>query len=159
VPSLLPPIGERLPRGAFGAQGCSVVPDPSTGTGSLTPRMAALYTQVVTGGWHPSCCRPSDPVAHSDHSLGKACDAPPGSYGTLPTAAQKAAGDALAASFAGHRRSDRCALPDLVRPDLESRPHPRGLAALPWGRRLQHHPAPPDGVTGGHYDHVHTSVY
>jgi hypothetical protein len=85
--------------GAFGAQGCSVVPDPSTGTGCLTPRMAALYTQLVTGGWHPSCYRPSDPVAHSDHPLGKACDAPPGSYGTLPTAAQKASGDALAASL------------------------------------------------------------
>ncbi len=80
--------------GAFGAQGCSVVPDPSTGTGCLTPRMAALYTELVAGGWHPSCYRPSDPVAHSDHPLGKACDAPPGSYGTLPTAAQKAAGDA-----------------------------------------------------------------
>ena len=36
--------------GAFGAQGCSVVPDPSTGTGCLTPRMAALYTELVTRG-------------------------------------------------------------------------------------------------------------
>jgi len=84
---------------ALGAQGCSVVPDPSTGTGCLTPRMAALYTQLVAGSWHPSCYWPSDPVAHSDHPLGKACDAPPGTFGTLPTAAQKAAGDALAASL------------------------------------------------------------
>jgi len=84
---------------ALGAQGCSVVPDPCTDTGCLTLRMAALYTQLVTGGWHPSCYRPSDPVARSDHPLGKACDVPPGSYGTLPTPAQKAAGDALAASL------------------------------------------------------------
>ncbi len=61
--------------------------------------MAALHTELVTGGWHPSCYRPSDPVAHTDHPLGKACDAPPGSYGMLSTAAQKAAGDALAASL------------------------------------------------------------
>ncbi len=65
--------------GALGAQGWSVVPDPSNGTGCLTPRMAALYTQLVTRGWHPACYRHSDPVAHSDHPLGKACDAPPGS--------------------------------------------------------------------------------
>ncbi len=50
--------------------------------------MAALRTELVTGGWHPSCYRPSDPVAHSDHPVGRACDAPPGSYGTLPTATQ-----------------------------------------------------------------------
>jgi len=64
--------------GALGAQGCSVVPDPSTGTGCLTPRMAALYTELVTGGWHPSCYRPSDPVAHSDHPLGGWCLLPRG---------------------------------------------------------------------------------
>jgi hypothetical protein len=56
--------------------------------------MAALHTELVTGGWHPSCYRPSDPVAHSDHPRGRACDPPPGSYGTLPTATQKAAGEA-----------------------------------------------------------------
>jgi len=27
------------------------------------------------------------------------------------------------------------------------------------GRRLQHHPTSPDGITGGHYDHVDISVY
>jgi len=145
--------------GAFGAQGCSVVPDPSTGTGCLTPRMAALYTQLVTGGWHPSCYRPSDPVAHSDHPLGKACDAPPGSYGTLPTATHKAAGDALAAS-------------------LQATAGRTGVHYLIWygriwntdrtheGRRSYHGagvynttPTTPDGITGGHYDHVHISVY
>ncbi len=68
-----------------------MVPEPSADTGGLTPRLAALYTQLVTRGWHPSCYRSSDPVAHSNHPLGKACDAPPAARGTLPTAAQKAA--------------------------------------------------------------------
>jgi len=61
--------------------------------------MAALHTELVTGSWHPSCYRPSDPVAHTDRPRGKACNAPPGAYGSLPPAAQKAAGDALAASL------------------------------------------------------------
>jgi len=33
------------------------------------------------------------------------------------------------------------------------------MAALPGCRCLQDHPDYPDGVTGGHYDHVHISVY
>jgi len=44
---------------------------------------------------------------------------------------------------AGQRRPDRRALPDLVRPDLERRPRPRGLAALPGRRALQNHPDHP----------------
>jgi len=145
--------------GGFPAQPCSVVPDPSTGTGCLTPRMAALYTQLVAQGWHPDCYRPSDPVAHSDHPLGKACDAPPGSYGVLPTAAQKAAGDALAAS-------------------LQASAARTGVHYLIWYGRIWNTeraregwrpyqgagvynttPSTPDGITGGHYDHVHISVY
>jgi len=136
-----------------------VVPDPSTGTGCLTPRMAALYSQLVTGGWHPACYRPSDPAARSDHPLGKACDAPPGTYGTLPTAAQKAAGDALAAS-------------------LQATAGQTGVHYLIWYGRIWNAdrahedwrpyqgagvynttPTSPDGITGGHYDHVHISVY
>ncbi len=145
--------------GGFPAQPCSVVPDPSTGTGCLTPRMAALYTQLVAQGWHPDCYRPSDPVAHSDHPLGRACDAPPGSYGTLPTPAQKAAGDALAVS-------------------LQASAGRTGVHYLIWYGRIWNTertregwrpytgagvynttPSTPEGITGGHYDHVHISVY
>ncbi len=43
--------------------------------------------------------RAQHPVARSDHPLGKACNALPGTYGTLPTAVRKAVGDALAASL------------------------------------------------------------
>jgi hypothetical protein len=127
--------------GALGAQGCSVVPDPSTGTGCLTLRMAALYTQLVTGGWHPDCYRPSDPVARSDHPLGKACDAPPGSYGTLPTAAQKAAGDALAASLQASAARTGVHYSGTAGPGTPTAP--TRLAALPGCRCLQHHPDHP----------------
>jgi len=145
--------------GALGAQGCSVVPDPSTGTGCLTPRMAALYTQLVTGGWHPSCYRPSDPVAHSDHPLGKACDAPPGSYGTLPTTAQKAAGDALAASL--QATAGQTGVHYLIwygRIWNADRAH-EGWRPYQGAGVYNTTPTTPDGITGGHYDHVHISIY
>jgi len=145
--------------GAIGAQGCSVVPDPSTGTGCLTPRMAALYTQLVTGGWHPSCYRPSDPVAHSDHPLGKACDAPPGSYGSLPTAAQKAARDALAASLqASAARTGVHYLIWYGRIWNADRTH-EGWRPYQGAGVYNTTPTTPDGITGGHYEHVHISVY
>jgi len=145
--------------GAFGAQGCSVVPDPSTGTGCLTPRMAALYTQLVTAGWHPSCYRPSDPVAHSDLPLGKACDAPPGAYGALPTAAQKAAGDALAASI--QASATRTGVHYLIwygRIWNADRTH-EGWRPYHGAGVYNTTPTTPEGITGGHYDHVHISVY
>ena len=145
--------------GAFGAQGCSVVPDPSTGTGCLTPRMAALYTQLVTRGWHPSCYRPSDPVAHSDHPLGRACDAPPGSYGTLPSPAQKAAGDALATSL--QATAGRTGVHYLIwygRIWNADRAH-EGWRPYRGAGVYNTTPTTPDGITGGHYDHVHISVY
>jgi len=145
--------------GAFGALGCSVVPDPSTGTGCLTPRMAALYTQLVTGGWHPSCYRPSDPVAHSDHPLGKACDAPPGTYGTLPTPSQKAAGDALAASLqASAARTGVHYLIWYGRIWNADRAH-EGWRPYQGAGVYNTTPTSPAGITGGHYDHVHISVY
>jgi len=145
--------------GAFGAQGCSVVPDPSTGTGCLTPRMAALYTELVTAGWHPSCYRPSDPVVHSDHPLGKACDAPPGTYGTLPTPAQKAAGNALAATLqASAARTGVHYLIWYGRIWNTDRAH-EGWRPYHGAGVYNTTPTTPDGITGGHYDHVHISVY
>ena len=145
--------------GAFAPQGCSVVPDPSTGVGCLTPRMAGLYAQLVGQGWRPACFRPSDPVAGSDHPLGRACDAPPGSYGVLPTAEQQARGDALAAG-------------------LQASAAQTGVNYLIWSGRIwsvdraaegwrpytgagvyNTTPTTPAGITGGHYDHVHISVF
>ena len=140
-------------------QACSVVPDPSTGTGCLTPRMAALYTQLVAQGWHPDCYRPSDPVAGSDHPLGKACDAPPGTYGMLPTAAQQAAGNALAASL--QATAGRTGVHYLIwygRIWNADRAH-EGWRPYQGAGVYNTTPSTPTGITGGHYDHVHISVY
>ncbi len=98
--------------------------------------------------WYPSCYRPSDPVAHSDHPLGKACDAPPGTYGTLPTAAQKAAG---AAQTGVHYLIWYGRIWNADRAHEGWRPY-RGAGVYNTT------PTTPDGITGGHYDHVHISA-
>ncbi len=121
--------------------------------------MLNLYTQLVAQGWHPGCYRAGDPVPGSDHPRGQACDAPPGSYGVLPTPEQKARGDALAAS-------------------LIATASQTGVHYLIWSGRMWNGdrasegwrpyngagvydtaPTSPAGITGGHYDHVHISVY
>ena len=114
--------------------------------------MAALYTQLVTVGWHPSCYRPSDPVAHSDHPLGKARDAPPGAYGTLPTPARKAACDTLAASL--HASAAGTGVHYLMwygRIWNADRAH-EGWRPYQGAGVCNTTPTTPDGITGGHYD-------
>ncbi len=126
------------------------LPDPADGRAVLPARHPRL-APVLLPAQRPR--RPQGPP------LGKACDAPPGSYGTLPTAAQKAAGDALAAS-------------------LQATAAHTGVHYLIWYGRIWNAdrthegwrpyqgagvynttPTSPDGITGGHYDHVHISVY
>lgn len=148
------------PGGPFTPQACSVAPDPSTGTGCLTPRMAALYRQLVARGWHPGCYRPTDAVPGSDHPLGRACDAPPtGTYGVLPDAAQKAAGDALAAALQAsaaltgvHYLIWYGQIWSVDRASEGWRPY-NGAGVYTTAATS------PGGITGGHFDHVHISVY
>ncbi len=93
------------------------------------------------------------------HPLGKACDAPPGSYGTLPTAAQKAAGDALAASLqASAARTGVHYLIWYGRIWNADRAH-EGWRPYRGAGVYNTTPTTSDGITGGHYDHVHISVY
>ncbi len=134
------------------ARSCSSFRPSRTGTGCLTLRMAALYTQLVTVGWHPSCYRPSDPVAHSDHPLGKARDAPPGTYGRLPTPDRKAAGDALAVTL--QASAGQTGVHYLIwygRIWNADRTH-EGWRPYQGAGVYNTTPTTPDGITGGHYD-------
>jgi len=87
------------PGGSFPAEACSVVPDPTTGRGCLTPRMLNIATQLKSQGWSISCWDAHAWNPTSDHPLGRACDVFPGKGGVLPSAAEKANGDALAATL------------------------------------------------------------
>jgi len=83
----------------------------------------------------------------------------PGSYGTLPTAAQKAAGDALAASL--QASAGRTGVHYLIwygRIWNADRGH-EGWRPYRGAGVYNTTPTTPDGITGGHYDHAHISVY
>lgn len=160
----LPATGELpcapVPGGALAGPGgvleqaCSVVPDPTTGRGCLTPRMLNIVTQLQAQDWRLSCWDPHLINPKSDHPLGRACDAFPGTGGVLPTAAEKANGDALAASLIAS--ADQLGVKYLIwygQIWLASYPE-RGWA--PYNGGGVYNPA---DIVGGHYDHVHISVF
>ncbi|GAA0479922.1 hypothetical protein Aca07nite_87610 [Actinoplanes capillaceus] len=82
----------RNPDGSWPEEACSVVPDPTTGRGCLTPRTLNLVQQTTADGWPtPNCYRVDD---HGEHPKGRACDYMMTSGGEA-TDEQRARGDAL----------------------------------------------------------------
>jgi hypothetical protein len=142
------------PDGSWPAETCSIVPDPSTGRDCVTPRTAALIMQLRAAGYRRIACWDEhawNPT--SDHPLGKACDVTFGPGGVLPPR-QKAAGDQLAAQL--QASAGRTGVNYLIwyghiwsvdRADEGWRPYNGGGVY------------DPGDVTGGHYDHVHVSMY
>jgi len=142
------------PGGTFRPEACSVRPDPTTGRGCLTPRTLNIATQLMAQGWNLSCWDEHAWNPTSDHPLGRACDVFPGPGGVLPTADQKARGDSLAAT-------------------LQASAAQTGVSYLIWygqiwtAERADQRWRPyngggiydPGSITGGHYDHIHISVY
>lgn len=141
--------------GGVDPQACSVLPDPSSGRGCLTPRMLNLYTQLVAQGWTGiACWDPHLQNPNSDHPLGRACDVTLGAIGRLPTDEEKARGDALCVQL----QASAVAL---------------GINYIIWyghiwstsraseGWRLYNGGGVynPGDITGGHFDHVHISVF
>ena len=94
-----PPVGTaaaapRHPDGSWPDEQCSIRPDPTTGTGCLTPRTLHLVHQATAAGFpEPRCFRVDD---HGEHPQGRACDWMTTSGGEA-AGGQKAMGDALAA--------------------------------------------------------------
>ncbi len=140
--------------GNFPPQPCSIRPDPTTGHGCLTPRTLALARQLQNQGWRLSCWDAHAWNPTSDHPLGRACDVFPGRAGNLPTPAQKRAGDSLAAA-------------------LQSSSAQTGVHYLIWYGRIWDIKRDDEGwrtyngggiynprdITGGHYDHIHISLF
>jgi hypothetical protein len=84
------------PRNADGSwprEDCSIRPDPTTGTGCVTPRLLHLVRQASAAGFpKPNCFRVDD---HGEHPKGRACDWM--TSGGEATGPEKARGDAMAA--------------------------------------------------------------
>jgi len=141
------------PGGAFPPETCSVVPDPTTNRGCLTPRTLNLATQLMDQGRSISCWDAHAWNPTSDHPLGRACDVFPGKGGVMPTAEQKADGDALAA-------------------ELQASAAQTGLRYIIWYGQFWSVDSAEEGwvpytgggvydpgdVTGGHFDHLHLSI-
>ncbi len=141
------------PGGAFAPEACTVRPDPTTGRGCLTPRMLNIATQLEAQGWSLSCWDEHAWNPDSDHPLGRACDAFPGAGGRMPTAAEKARGDALASSLQGS--AGQTGLAYVI---WYGRQWSAGRGGEGWRSYGGGGVYDPASVTGGHFDHLHISV-
>jgi len=141
------------PGGPFRPEACSVVPDPTTGRGCLTPRTANLATQLQAKGWRISCWDPHLWNPASDHPKGRACDVFPGKGGVLPSAEQKANGDTLAAAL--RASAARTGVSYLIWYGQIWSVSRDGEGWRPYGGGGIYDPSE---VSGGHRDHIHFSM-
>ena len=136
---------KRNPDGSWQDEGCTIRPDPTTGSGCLTPRTWHLVQQAKAAGFpEPGCYRVDD---HGEHPKGRACDFMMTSGGEA-SGAKKARGDAMAAWAVAN--ADRL-----------------GLKYVIWFRRIwtrsegwhaYNNPFGGDDPSGWHTNHVHISV-
>ncbi|GGK99554.1 hypothetical protein [Mangrovihabitans endophyticus] len=136
----------RNPDGSWPHEDCTIHPDPTTGTGCVTPRLLHLVQQATTAGFpKPACYRVDD---HGEHPRGRACDwmMTPGGAATRT---QKAQGDTMAAWAIAN--ADRLAIMYIIwyrriwTPAQGWHPYTN-----PWGG---------NDPSGWHTNHVHISVY
>jgi hypothetical protein len=136
----------RNPDGSWPEETCSIHPDPTTGTGCITPRTVHLVQQATAAGWpKPGCYRVDD---HGEHPKGRACDFMMTSGGEA-TGAQKARGDAMAAWAVANAEH-------------------LGIMYVIWFRMIwtpeqgwhaYNNPYGGNDPSGWHTNHVHISVY
>lgn len=139
--------------GTYLPEGCTIVPDPTTGRGCLTPRMNTAL-EAVQGLSHSSvaCWDEHAWNPTSDHPRGQACDVFFGPGGVLPTPAGKTQGNALAQFFT--QRADQYGINYLIWYGRMWRASTGEWTPYSGGGIYD-----PADITGGHYDHVHISVH
>jgi hypothetical protein len=140
-------------RAEWPEEQATVCPDPTTGRGCLTPRTFTFVNTLLASGppvpsiscWDPHAWNPS-----SDHPRGRACDVPVSSG--FPNADQAAVGQAVASWTVANA------------PTL-------GVHYVIWSGQIWYADKgwiPYDGAaglydvstpSGGHYDHVHISIW
>lgn len=141
------------PGGEFTPEACSVVPDPTTGRGCVTPRTLNLATQLLAQGWRLTCWDPHPWAPRSDHPVGLACDVYPGAGGVLPTATEKAHGDALASAL--QASAAQTGVNYII---WYGQIWSAGRAGEGW-RPYTSSTYDVTSVSGGHFDHAHVSLY
>lgn len=136
----------RNPDGSWPAEGCTIRPDPTTGSGCLTPRTAHLVEQATAAGYPtPGCYRPG---GLGEHPEGRACDWMMTSGGEA-TGEQKARGDGMATWAVAN--ADRLGLMYVIWfRQIWTRAEGWSDYSNPWGE---------DDPSGWHTNHIHVSVY
>ncbi len=156
-------VGATLASGAFdrlrgfrppAPQECSVRPDPTTKSGCLTPRTAVLAKRLKQRRLAVSCWDKHEWSPGSDHPKGRACDVFPGRGGVRPTAAQKSAGDALAAELRASAPKNNVKYLIWSGKIWSVARNGEGWRPYNGGGTYD-----PKSIIGGHYDHIHISVY
>jgi hypothetical protein len=139
---------EPAPRNADGSwpyESCSLRPDPTTGTGCVTPRLLHLVRQATTAGFpKPSCYRIDD---HGEHPKGRACDWMMTTGGEA-SGPQKTYGDAMAAWTVAN--ADRLAIQYII--------WFRQIWTPSEGWHLYNNPWGGNDPSGWHTNHIHISV-
>ncbi|MDM4723324.1 hypothetical protein QTQ03_28375 [Micromonospora sp. WMMA1363] len=136
----------RNPDGSWPTEACTIAPDPTTGSGCITPRLAHLVTQTTAAGYpDPGCYRPGH---RGEHPKGRACDWMMTAGGDA-TGSQRQTGDAFATWAVAN--ADRL-----------------GIMYVIWYRRIwtradgwhpYNNPWGGNNPSGWHTNHIHISVY
>ena len=151
-PSSLPEAAAPFPGGAVGC----TQPDPTGTGGCVTATTAWLVLQVEQrfGPLPASCWSQHSWNSNSDHPLGRGCDYTFGRIGAFPDANDRARGWVLAEWLRAN--ADPLAVSYVIwhgqiwssrRADEGWRPYTGGGVY------------DPTDPTGGHYDHIHVSVW
>ena len=135
----------RNPDGSWPVERCTIRPDPTTGTGCVTPRLLHLIQQAAAAGFpKPGCYRVDD---HGEHPKGRACDFIMTSGGEA-AGAQKLRGDTMAAWAVAN--ADRLCIEYVI--------WFRKIWTRAQGWRAYNNPWGGDDPSGWHTNHVHISV-
>jgi hypothetical protein len=136
----------RDPDGSWPEESCSIHPDPTTGTGCITPRTLHLVQQATGAGWpKPGCYRVDD---HGEHPKGRACDFMMTSGGEA-VGSEKVRGDAMAAWAVAN--ADRLGIMYVIWFHMIWTPE--------QGWHAYNNPYGGNDPSGRHTNHVHISVY
>lgn len=136
----------RNPDGSWPTEACTIAPDPTTGSGCITPRLAHLVTQSTTAGYpKPGCYRPGH---RGEHPKGRACDWMMTSGGAA-TGSQKHTGDQMATWAVAN--ADALGIMYVIwYREIWTRSDGWHAYSNPWGG---------NNPSGWHTNHIHISVY
>jgi hypothetical protein len=135
-------------------EACSVAPDPTTDRGCLTPRMAKLATKLREKASAISCWDEHAWSPKSDHPKGRACDIFPGPGGQRPTETQKLQGDKLAESLKSGAPKNNVKYIIWYGKIWSVERSKEGWRDYDGGGIYD-----PQDISGGHFDHLHVSVF